>query len=154
MISLLPAYHETMVLPKPAAEVYQILNSSTSHKTFIQPDEKKLFFNGWVREDRFRISLRQRRANHYTPLVIGQIESTTSGSLLFLDYKLFPTTRLLLTLWSILLVLGSVVVWFQTKNNWFLPGGLTIIASMHAIVWSNFKLQLKPTQEAIHHLLT
>lgn len=143
-----------MVLPKPAAEVYQILAASTSHKVFVQPDERNLFFNGWVKEDRFRLSLRQRRANHYLPLVIGQIESTSSGCLLFLDYKLFPTTRLLLTLWTILLILGSVSVWFQTKNIWFLPGGFTFIATMHAIVWSNFKLQLKPTQEALYRLLT
>lgn len=143
-----------MVLPKPAAEVYQILSGSTSHKIFLQPDEKKLFFNGWVHEDRFRISLRQRRANHYIPLVIGQIEPTSSGCLLFLDYKLFPTTRLLLTLWTILLILGSFVFWYQTKNNWLLPGGFTFIAAMHAIVWSNFKLQLKPTQETLHKLLS
>ena len=142
-----------MVIPKPAAEVFQILTEATSHKLFVQHDEQKLFFNGWVRETRFRISLRQRRANHYLPLVIGQIETTSTGCLLFLDYKLFPMTRLLMTLWTIFLILGSLVVWFQAKNIFVLPSGLAIIVLIHAIVRSNFSLQLKPTQEAMHNLL-
>jgi hypothetical protein len=153
VISLLPDHRETLVLPKPATVVYQILTAATSHKLFVQPDEKKLYFNGWVRETRFRISLRQRRANHYLPLVIGQIESTSTGCLLFLDYKLFPMTRLLLTLWTIFLVMGSFFVWYQTKTFFILPSGFAIIILIHAIVRSNFSLQLKPTQEAMHNLL-
>ena len=153
MISLLPAHHETLVLPKPSEEVYQILSAATSHRLFVQPDEEKLFFNGWVKETRFRLSLRQRRANYYLPLVVGDIESTSSGSLIFLDYKLFPMTRLLLTLWTILLVLGSLTAWYQTKNILFLPGGLALILIIHVIVRSNFHLQLKPTQETLHQLL-
>ena len=154
MISLLPAHHETLVLPKPAAEVYQILSAASSHKLFIQPDEKKLFFNGWVKETRFRLALRQRRANHYLPLVVGKIEATSTGSLIFLDYKLFPMTRLLLTLWTLFLILGFLTAWYQTKNILFLPGGLALILLIHAIAQSNFRLQLKPTREALHQLLT
>ena len=154
MISLLPAYHETIVLPHPAAEVYNTLAASTSNKPFIQSDEQVLFFNGWVKEGRFRLSLRVHRANHYLPLVFGQIESTSSGSILFIDYKLFPTTRLLLTFWTLLLLLGSVFSAYQTRNILYLGGGTAIIALIHTIVWSNFKLQLKPTRTALHHLFS
>ena len=154
MISLLPAYHETIVLPKGATQIYQTLSAATSNKPFIQSDEKELFFNGWVREGKFRLSLRVHRANNYLPLVIGQIESTSSGSILLVDYVLFPTTRLLLTLWTILLTLGSLIGSYQFKNILYLFGGLGIIILINAIVWSNFKLQLKPTREAIHHILS
>lgn len=154
MISLLPAFHETIVLPKGASYIYQTLSTATSNKPFIQSDEKNLLFNGWVKEEKFRISLRVHRANHYLPLVIGQIESSTSGSILLVDYVLFPTIRLLLTLWSILLTLGSLMGSYQTKNIVYLFGGLLIIVLIHAIVWSNFKLQLKPTREVLHRLLS
>jgi hypothetical protein len=154
VISLLPAHHETLVLPKPSVEVYHILESATSHKTFIQTEEQKLFFNGWVRETRFRLSLRQRRFNNYLPLVIGQIESTSTGCIVFIDYKLFPATRLFVTLWTILIVLGATVTWFQTSNLWFLPGGGLVLTIIHLIVWANFRLQLKPTLTTIHDLLT
>jgi hypothetical protein len=154
VISLLPAFHETIVLPSTADKVFQLLENSTSNKPFIQSDEEKLFFNGWVKEEKFRLSLRVHRANNYLPLVIGQIESTSSGSILMIDYILFPTTRLLLTLWTILLVFGSVFASFQTKNILYLFGGLCIIGLIHAIVRSNFNLQLKPTREALHRLLS
>jgi hypothetical protein len=154
VISLLPSYHETLVLPKPAVEVCQLLAGATSNRPFLQPDETTLYFNGWVNEKRFRISLRVRRANHYLPLVKGKIESSSSGCILFIDYGLFPTIRLLLTLWTILLILGSLVVYYQTKNFFFLLAGLGIIAVIHGIVWSNFKLQLLPTRDAFLRLLT
>jgi len=153
VISLLPHHHETVVLPKPAHEVYQILAAATSHLAFFQSDEKKLHFNGWIKETRFRISLRQQRANHYIPLIIGQIEATSTGCLLFLDYKLFPMTRLLLTLWTILLVLGSLTVWYQAKNIFILPSGLAILLLIHFIVRANFSLQLKLAQKTLHNLL-
>lgn len=153
MISLLPHHHETVVLPKPANEVYQILYSATSHNLFVQADENKLFFNGWVRETRFRISLRQQRANHYVPLITGQIESTSTGCLLFLDYKLFPMTRLLLTLWTLLLSMGSLAVWYQTKNIFVLPSGIGIITLILFVAHSNFSLQLKLTQTSLHNIL-
>ena len=154
MISLLPAFHETIVLPQEATKVFQKLSTTTSNKPFIQSDEKSLFFNGWVKEEKFRISLRVHRANNYLPLVIGQIESTSSGSILLVDYVLFPTIRLLLTLWTILLMLGSVIGSYQTKNILYLLGGILIIVVIHAIVWSNFNLQLKPTREALHNVLS
>lgn len=154
MISLLPAHHETLVLPKPSEEVFRILYHVTSQKVFVQPDEQRLFFNGWVKVNRFRISMRLRRVNNYVPLVVGQIESTSSGSIVFLDYKLFPSTRLFVTLWSVLIILGTLVAWYQTKNLFVPPVGLFIFVAIHLIVRSNFRLQLKPTREKIHDLLT
>ena len=154
MTSLLPAHHETIVLAHPAKSIYEIIATATSNKPFLQSEESKLFFNGWVQENRFRLSLRGQRANHYLPLVIGHIESTSSGSILFIDYKLFPTTRLLLTLWTVLLTLGSIMASYQLKNMLYLGGGTAGIFLLYAIAWSNFLLQLKPTREAFHRLLT
>ena len=154
MISLLPAFHETIVLPSVASKIFQTLSAATSNKPFQQSDEKNLFFNGWVKEEKFRISLRVHRANNYLPLVIGQIEFTSTGSILLVDYVLFPTIRLLLTLWTILLTLGSLITSYQAKNILYLVGGFGIIVLIHAIVWSNFKLQLKPTRQALHRILS
>lgn len=154
MITLLPAFHETIVLPIKAGVVFHLLEDATSNKPFIQSNEQRLFFNGWVKEDKFRLSLRVHRANNYLPLVFGQLEPTSSGSILLVDYKLFPTTRLLLVLWTIILILGSIFTSFQAKNILYLLGGACIIMIIHAIVWSNFNLQLKPTREALHRVLS
>ncbi len=154
MISLVPTYHETIVLSKPAREVYLLISGATSNKPFLQDDEKNLYFNGWAKEDRFRISLRLRRVNHYLPLVIGQIVSTSSGSILFIDYQLFPATRMLLTLWTILLILGSLMGYYQSQNILLPAGGLGIITLIHVIVRSNFQLQLATTQDTLRRLVS
>lgn len=154
MITILPAYHETIVLPYPAEDTYQKLTTATSNKLFRQADEKNLSFNGWVQENRFRISIRVQRVNHFIPLVIGQIEPTHGGSIVFVDYRLFPTTRLLLILWTILLTLGSAAGYYQFKHITYFVGGLGIILLIHLIAWSNFKLQLEVTRNALHRVIT
>ncbi|HWA34456.1 MAG TPA: hypothetical protein VG737_10020 [Cyclobacteriaceae bacterium] len=153
MISLLPSHHETIVLPHSAETIFRKMYWATSDKPFMQPNEQNLKFNGWVKEEKFRISVRVHRANNYLPLVIGEIESTSSGCILFIDYKLFPTTRMLLVLWTILLVLGALIFSYQTKNIIYLAGGLAVIALIHFVVWSNFNLQLDITRKALHKLL-
>jgi hypothetical protein len=153
VISLLPSHHETIVLPYSAETVFRKMYWATSDKPFLQPDEQNLKFNGWVKEHRFRISQRVHRANNYLPLVIGEIESTSSGCILFIDYKLFPTTRMLLVLWTILLVLGSLIFSYQTQNIAYLAGGFAAIALIHFVVWSNFNLQLDITRKALHQLV-
>lgn len=153
MITLLPSHHETIVLPQTAEAVFNKMHGATSNKPFMQPDERSLKFNGWVKEERFRISLRVHRANNYLPLVAGEIESTSGGSILFVDYRLFPTTRMMLLLWTLLLILGSLISSYQTKNVLYLAGGAAAIVLIHAIVWSNFKLQLDITRKALHDLL-
>lgn len=154
MITLLPTFHETIVLPKSAQGVYELLTKATSNKPFIQSDEESIAFNGWVQEQRFRLSLRVHRANHYLPLVIGRIESSSTGSILLIDYFLFPTTRLLLTLWCTLITLGAVFASYQARNITFLLGGAAIIILILFIAWSNFRLQLNPTRKTIHQLLS
>ncbi|HNO32453.1 MAG TPA: hypothetical protein PKI78_11750 [Anaerolineales bacterium] len=149
MISLLPTFRETMVLPWSADDIHARLAASTSNKPFLQPDEHELLFTGWVMPRRMRISLRVRRGNYYLPLVIGQLEETSTGCILLLRYTLFPVTRLLLQLWTVLLVLGALMVSYQYSNLLFLPGGGMLIGIIYFITWSNFRLQLNMTHEAI-----
>ncbi|HEY5824994.1 MAG TPA: hypothetical protein VIT44_11540 [Cyclobacteriaceae bacterium] len=151
MIYLLPAYYETLVLPIDTEEVFNRLGQTTSNEV---DREKTIYFNGWVREDRFRISIRQRRPSNYIPVVIGEIESTSRGSIIFMRYQLLPAVRLFLTFWSLLILMGSIFVGFQYASIVYLFSGIGILAVIHLIVWSNFKLQLKPTRELILEVLS
>ncbi len=153
MISLLPSYRETLVSSRSTKDVLQRLSVSTSAKTFLQPDEPELLFTGWVLDDRFRISLRTRRANHYLPLVIGQAETTSTGSILLLRYTLFPTIQLLLKLWTVLIALGAAILTYQHKGIyafWMASGFLFLV---YFIVWSNFRMHLATTKETIRRIV-
>jgi hypothetical protein len=151
VIHFLPAYHETLVLPLTVAEVFERLSAATSSQG---ESERQIIFNGWVKEDRFRVSIRQRRPSNYIPLVTGQVEFTSRGCIIFTDYKLFPAVRLFVTFWSLLIVIGSIVIGFQYSNVIYTLVGLGILALILWIVWSNFKLQVTPTRKVLLDTLT
>jgi len=154
VISLLPSYRETLVSNRPAKDVLQRLAVSTSTKPFLQPDEPELLFTGWVMDDRFRISLRVRRANHYLPLVVGRAETTSTGSILMLRYTLFPTIQLLLKLWTVLIALGVGISTFQHKTIYALWIASGMLFLMYFIVWSNFRMHLATTKEVIRRVVS
>jgi hypothetical protein len=151
VISLLPAHHETIVLPLAADIVFERLRASTSNEL---PITSEILFSGWVRPDRFRISLRQRRPGNYAPIITGEVESTSSGCILFVDYKLMPAMRAFIVFWTLLIVLGSLVVGLQFKNIAYTLSGFAIITFIYWIVWSNFKLQIKPAHQALLSLFS
>jgi hypothetical protein len=151
VINLLPAYRETIVLPIAAPVVFERLALSTSNKV---PESNEIIFHGWVKPDRFRLSLRQRRPSNYAPIISGQIETTSNGCILFIDYKLMPSMRVFIMFWTLLIILGSLFSGFQFKNVAYTMSGLAIIAFIYGIVWSNFNLQRKPSHEALLRLFS
>lgn len=154
MTTLLPTYKETLVIPRPAEEVLQQLANSTSNQAFLQPHEPILLFNGWVREDRFRISVRARRANHFMPLAIGHLETSSTGCILLISYSLFPTIRLLLNLWTILIVLGGTMGLFYFKSFFVPLIATTLLVLIYYVTWSNFNIHLQPFRKSLHRLLS
>ena len=154
MISLLPSYRETLVSNRATKDVLQRLAVSTSTKPFLQPDEPELVFTGWVLDDRFRISLRTRRANHYLPLVIGRAETTSTGSILLLRYTLFPTIQLLLKLWTVLIGLGVAISTYEHKTIYALWIASGILFLVYFVVWSNFRMHLATTKETIRRIVS
>jgi hypothetical protein len=152
VISLLPSHNETLVLPLSAEEVFTRFSEGTRNDLAAIQD-KSILFSGWVKEDRFRISIKVNRPNNFLALIKGRIESTSSGSLVFLDYQLFPTTRLLVTFWLLFTLLFTAIVSFQFSSARYLLGGLTIAVSIYLITWSNFKIQRKIAHEILLKVL-
>jgi len=149
VITLLQPYRETLVLPEDASTVQQRLANATSNQPFDQPHEPVLVFNGWVKEDRFRITLRARRANHFAALVVGQLEASSNGCILLLRYSLFPNTRWMLNFWTILILLGAVIGWVQF-HRFIVPAvAAASLAVIYFVAWSNFKIQQRLTREAV-----
>lgn len=153
MIRVLPSFHETLVLPRKGPDTVSRLSVSTSNKPFLQPDEAHLVFTGWVTPDRFRISLRSRRHNHFLPLVVGAIDGTTTGCLVSLTYRLFPLTRYLLVGWTCLLLVGAAVTAYPLENYPAAVSLTGLLVLMHVIAWSNFAIQLRLTREAIRRIV-
>jgi lipopolysaccharide export LptBFGC system permease protein LptF len=125
-----------------AEEVYnRLLNITSNELTSAQ--DRTILFSGFVKEDRFRISVKISRPNTYLTLIKGRIESTSSGCLIFLNYQLFPATKLFLTFGVLLTCFLAICVGFQYSSFWYGLAGLGVVIFIYLITWSNFKIQLK-----------
>jgi multidrug transporter EmrE-like cation transporter len=152
VISLLPSQSETLVLPLSAKAVFAKFSSATRNDLAALQD-KSIVFSGWVKQDRFRVSVKINRPNNFLALIKGRIESTSSGSLVFLEYQLFPTTRLLVTFWLLFTLLFTAIVSFQFSSSYYLFSGLAVALGIYLITWSNFKIQRNIAREILLRIL-
>lgn len=154
-MTLLPNHYETFVLTQSSLEVIKKIREVTTSKILMQNQEGPQFrFTGWVREKRFRISLKISRPNNYIPLVVGRIEATSSGCIVFINYQLFPVTRIFLIFWSLFIIFAGVMTGYQYQSVLYFIGSFILLALVHWITWANFKIQLKFTHQALLEVLT
>lgn len=152
---MLPNHYETFVLTQPSLEAIQKIHKVTTTKVLLQNQEGVQYrFSGWVQENRFRISLKISKPNNYIPLVVGKIETTSSGCIVFVSYKLFPVTRMFLIFWSLFIALAGILASYQYQSFLYAVSSMLILGIIHWVTWSNFKIQLKLTRQTLLEVLT
>lgn len=156
MISLLPSFSETIVTTLTTEEIavrFQRVTAETVQwdQEFKLPQNK--IFYGYVQETHFQIAARNMRLFSFNPLVLGKIEATKNGSILFLRYQLFILTRILVLFWTVFLMITCTLLFIYQNDFWYGIGTLLLLVLIHLVVRANFYLQVKPTQQAISSLL-
>ncbi|MFL0682338.1 MAG: hypothetical protein ACJLTB_03745 [Algoriphagus aquaeductus] len=114
-MNLIPHHTETLVSPLSKEEVLGHLMRVTREVNFLdsrtyQNDQIK--FNGMVGREGFRISRAIKKGETFLPLLIGKLENTPRGSIIFLEYRLFPSALFFLIFWSIVLLAFSAFYLF------------------------------------------
>ncbi|WP_373522305.1 hypothetical protein [Aquiflexum sp.] len=110
-------------------------------------------FNGNLEKDGFRISLEIERADSFIPLIKGEIESTPSGSILFLTYSLFPGSIFFLGFWTLLSVILALIFALLVGNLYLAMITLTLGIGNYWFAWSHFKRKIKISQGIFLDLL-
>lgn len=144
---LLPIERETWVLPYSQDEVFRKLWKVTKPvlpETQI-PDvpEHTFLFNGWVKQGRFKLSKKILRADNFLPIIYGEVENTSKGSIVFVRYQLFFATIVFLAFWSVVTVLFAV--YFYIYEKLYLYSGISMAVGManYLIAVLNFKKQVE-----------
>ena len=154
-MTLLPRYYETFVLVRYPDEVIGAISKVTTGRLLLQNKTSEEFlFSGWAQKYKFRIALKVNRPNSFLPLAIGKAEKTSSGCLLFVTYQLFPSMRMFLIFWSLLLLIIGLVAAHQYHSVIYFIAAMPLLAFIYWVVWSNFNIQLKFTREAILKILS
>ncbi len=143
---LLPRSRETIVLPFLAREVYERIWKSVkpvkNGLLLIEEPEQPFLFNGWVKKDKFSISLKVARPQNFLPVMNGTIEETSTGSIIFVKYRMFPTSATFLVFWSVVTLLMAVFFGYIGRYT-FLVLSVALGVINYVVAVANFKIQVR-----------
>ncbi len=154
---LFPTEREILVLPYTKEEIFKKLwkVSKPVKSADLIPDvpEQNFLFNGWVKENHFRLSRKILRPDNFLPIIDGRIEGTSKGSIIFLKYRMFFATITFLVFWSVVTLL--IAFYFYLFEKIYLYAALSLLIGVmnYVIALLNFKKQVRISsrilQEAI-----
>lgn len=154
---LLPHQYTVLVLPITAEEIENRLRQTVTPlpDDFSAPElpQHDFVFNGWIKEDRFRISRRINHAENFLPLVIGKIESSSKGSILFVNYRMFPSALFFMLFFCTLLI-ACAFYFLISSLNWLAFGLLLASAiGVYGIGIMDFNQKVKTSKSLLEKVL-
>ncbi|EMR02508.1 hypothetical protein [Cesiribacter andamanensis] len=152
-MQLLPYKEETIILPYSALEAYRRLKALTkpvNEGLHYSPAEDRAFlFNGLLKKEGFRISRKLVRPENFLPLLVGHIEATSVGCLVFVRYRLFFATTLYLVFWTVVCVLMSLFFLLHQEAWGYAALAFGIGCAQYVIAVKNFALQVRRSRAVL-----
>ena len=154
---LLPYRNETIILPYASKEAIARLRPITrpvdKGYAYQQDDERRFLFNGTLKKGRFRLSRRILKPENFLPLLIGQLEDTSVGSLLFVQYRLFFATAMYLVFWSVVCLLLSLFFLIYHEAWLYATVSFGIGCVQYIIAVKNFNWQVRQSRQVLEKVL-
>jgi hypothetical protein len=161
-VQLFPYRQETLVSPLSHQALLSQLSQVTRTQVASQqgkgeqlpsPKGKQTLFNGNIAAADFRLSQVLSKGNTFLPLLIGRVEATPRGCLLFIRYRLFPTAVFFLVFWTIVLLSFSVFYFFVEQQ--YLYGGLCLALALgnYAAAVFFFHRQLRRSRQLFQEVI-
>jgi len=149
----LPFGRETLVSALSKEELLERLAAVTRGTRADGLPELRPLFYGKVGDHGFRLSRVIEKGDNFLPLIQGKVEATTRGSILYVRYQLFSTTRFFLWFWTGIL-LGFSLFFFLVSQQ-FLQGGacLSLMAVNYALAVFFFHRQLVPSKKLFQEVI-
>ncbi len=148
----LPHSQHTIVSELTKGEVLHKLDSTTQEVNSAYITEKPLF-HGKIGADGFRVSTVIHTPQNSLPLIVGQVEATKWGSIIFLKLKLFPASILYLKASSLLAILVAMV--FLILARGYVAGLISLALALvnYLVLTLSFRRKSKEAVAAIANLL-
>ncbi|WKV13187.1 hypothetical protein [Marivirga harenae] len=144
---LWPAKSEMFLSPHGQEEIIRRMRlavkpvkfQSFQNRSLESTEEDAFLFNGKVSANGFAISQVVSRPNNFLPLIKGRIEGGDSGSLVNLEFGLFPSIKYFLIFWILLMLLFSTISIVQNDDILTIIFPLIILLASYALIISRFK---------------
>ena len=147
-----------MVSPLSAREVARRLQKATQpsprQDALFTPYQSGYSFNGRVESRSFRLSRKITRPNNFLPFIVGTIEATSQGCLVFVRYRLFTATIILLAFWSVATV--GFAVYLAMYERLYHYAALSFGAGVvnYAVAVLNFRKQVVISRRVFRDVLS
>ncbi|WP_050776359.1 hypothetical protein [Algoriphagus machipongonensis] len=152
----MPYHSETLVSALSKPEVLGHLIRVTAEVNYLDVrtrGDHTILFNGMVGQKGFRISRKVDKGDTFLPLVLGHVEETPRGSIIFLKYRLFPGAIFFLAFWSLVL-LSFTGYYFGVDQNYFYGGICLLLAILnYGLALYFFNRQLKASRAIFYKLI-
>lgn len=157
-MNLLPYQHSILVLPFTAEELLLRLRQTVKpilEDAYLSTKPEGIFaFNGWVKENRFRISRRITHAENFLPLITGKIEPTSKGSIVFITYRIYPSVLFYMAFFC-LTMLCAALFYMLTEKDWLTSGFLLLITlGIYVISILDFNQKVKLSKSLLEKTLS
>lgn len=155
-MNLIPVHTETIVSVLSKKEVLGHLMRVTSEVNYLDQrsrGNKDVKFNGMVGQNGFRVSKVVDKGDTFLPLIIGEVEETPRGSIIFLKFKLFPGATFFLVFWSIVLVAFAGFFFFMIHNFNYGVICASLAIANYALAIYFFNRQVKSSRKIFHQLI-
>lgn len=157
MAFLLPEKNITLVLPYASQKVEDAILKKTLSADItipqrIEDPNEGFWFRGDIEEKKFVLSIKNDSFHSYTPMIKGSIESTSNGSIVFLQYKLFKTTKLFMLIWSALTLFLTLLFSFGIPETHLALTCIALLIANHIVATVSFQKQVKITQSKFNQL--
>jgi hypothetical protein len=151
-----PNHSEVLVSALSKKEVEGRLESVTHDVNFLdyeQRMQKGFKFNGQVGTDNFRLSLAIDKPDSFLPLILGRIESTPKGSILFLQYRLFPSSSFFLGFWTLVTLTLTLFFGFVSQKPLYATFCFLACVGNYYFAWNYFRRKINVSKEIFHEIL-
>jgi hypothetical protein len=151
-----PNHSEVLVSSFSKKEVEERLTMVTRDVNFLDYEErlqKGFKFNGKLGKDAFRLSLVVDKPDSFLPLILGKIESTPKGCILFLQYRLFPSSAFFLGFWTVVTLALSMFFGFVSQKPIYALLCLLACVGNYYFAWNYFKRKISLSKGIFHQIL-
>jgi hypothetical protein len=161
-VKLFPYHQETLVSPlsqqallSQLAQVTrtQVASSQARGEELPQLEGKQVVFNGAIGAADFRLSQVLRKGDTFLPLLLGRVEATPRGSLLFIRYRLFPSAVFFLVFWTFLLLSFSIFYFFVEQHYAYGALCLALVLGNYTAAVFFFHRQLKRSRQLFQDVI-
>lgn len=156
-MKLVPFHTETFVSSLSKKEVLGHLSRVTSEVNFLDKRTqggRGVLFYGMVGHNIFRISEAIQKGDTFLPLILGKVEETPRGSIIFLKYRLFPGAIFFLGFWTVILAMFAGY-YFGVMDHYFYGGICVVLAIFnYLLTLFLFKRRVKASRKIFYNLIS